>query len=113
MLSHLFFSVPFKYVCVYEYTICVRIIFHPSLLLLLPFSHHHHRSCFLTFFSLSLLTFSPSLKHIKCEFTKDSLDLTVIGLKGKNYRLFKTNLENDIVPSESKFTVKANKIVVK
>lgn len=35
------------------------------------------------------------------------------GLNGKNYRLFKDNLEKDIVPAESKFTVKQNKVVVK
>ncbi len=35
------------------------------------------------------------------------------GLNGRNYRLYKDNLEKDIVPSESTYSVKANKVVVK
>jgi len=45
--------------------------------------------------------------------TSDSFDLTITGLNGKNYRLFKDNLENDIVPEESKFVVKTNKVIIK
>lgn len=45
--------------------------------------------------------------------TADSFDLTITGLNGKNYRLFKDNLENDIVPDESKFVVKQNKVIIK
>jgi hypothetical protein len=37
----------------------------------------------------------------------------VIGLNGKNYRLVKTNLEKDIIPSESKTVVKPDKVIVK
>ena len=46
-------------------------------------------------------------------FGKDSFDLTVMGLKGVNYRLLKDNLDKDIVPAESKFIVKSNKILIK
>ena len=45
--------------------------------------------------------------------TSDSFDLTITDLNGKNYRLCKDNLENEIVPEESKFVVKQNKIVLK
>lgn len=45
--------------------------------------------------------------------TSDSFDLTITGLNGKNYRLLKDNLENDIVPEESKFVVKTNKVIIK
>jgi hypothetical protein len=37
----------------------------------------------------------------------------VRGLQGKDYRLLKTNLEHDILPTECKSIVKADKIVVK
>jgi len=37
----------------------------------------------------------------------------VTGLGGKNYRLVKINLENDIVPAESKAIVKADRVIVK
>lgn len=50
---------------------------------------------------------------ITCDFGKDSFDVTVIDIKGKNYRLKRDNLEYDIVPEKSKYIVKADKIVVK
>lgn len=50
---------------------------------------------------------------VKCIFGKHSLDLTVHGLDGKNYRLINENLEKDIVPAECTTLVKANKIVLK
>lgn len=52
-------------------------------------------------------------EQITCEFGKDSFDVTVLDLNGKNYRLKRDNLEHDIVPSKSKRIVKADKIVVK
>lgn len=51
--------------------------------------------------------------NVRVTFTKSGFDLTVEGLNGKNYRLFKDNLEKDIAPSESTFVVKKNKVVVK
>lgn len=50
---------------------------------------------------------------VHVHFTKTGFDLTVEGLNGKNYRLFKDNLEKDIVPDQSSFVVKKNKVVVK
>lgn len=41
-----------------------------------------------------------------------SFDLKVHGLNGRSYRLINDNLEKDIVPSQSKITVKKNKIVI-
>jgi calcyclin binding protein len=52
-------------------------------------------------------------KNCHCDFGRMSIDLTVTDLDGKNYRLVKDNLEKDIVPSESKMVVKANKILLK
>jgi calcyclin binding protein len=51
--------------------------------------------------------------NVSCEFGKDSFDLKVRGLNGKNYRLVVDNLDNDIVPDKSKVLVKANKITLK
>lgn len=50
---------------------------------------------------------------VKCTFTKDSFDMQVVGLSGKNYRLLKSNLEHDIVPDDSKAIVKKNRVVIK
>ena len=44
---------------------------------------------------------------------KHSFDLKVIGLDGKNYRLINDNLEKDIIPSQCKVIVKANKLTIK
>jgi len=35
---------------------------------------------------------------VKVDFTQSSFDITVTNLNGKNYRLFKDNLEKDIIP---------------
>ncbi len=51
--------------------------------------------------------------NVDVSFTKDSFDVKVHGLAGKNYRLLKNNLEKDIIPEESKRIVKKNKIVLK
>jgi hypothetical protein len=50
---------------------------------------------------------------VEVNFTKTSFDVKVNNLNGKNYRLFKDNLEKDIVPNQSVFNVKKNKIVLK
>jgi calcyclin binding protein len=52
-------------------------------------------------------------ENITCQFTSRSLDLIVKGYQGKNYRLFKDNLENDIDDSKSKRVIKADKILIK
>jgi len=51
--------------------------------------------------------------QVNVKFTKQSFDLTVVGLNGRNYRLIKDNLEKDIVPEQSTFLVKKNKVVLK
>lgn len=51
--------------------------------------------------------------NVRVSFTKTGFDLTVEGLHGKNFRLFKDNLEKDIVPEQSSFVVKKNKVVLK
>jgi hypothetical protein len=50
--------------------------------------------------------------NVTCDFTNCSFDLKVHGLNGKNYRLINDNLEKDIVPGQSKFVVKKNKVVI-
>jgi calcyclin binding protein len=52
-------------------------------------------------------------ERVHVSFSKSSFDLTVIDLKGKSYRLLKNNLEKDIVPEQSTFIVKKNKLVIK
>lgn len=56
---------------------------------------------------------SISRDLVSCQFTPTSFDLIVKDLRGKNYRLFKDNLEKDIDPQASKFLVKADKVVIK
>jgi hypothetical protein len=36
-----------------------------------------------------------------------------MGLNGRNYRLLKDNLDKDIIPAESKYIVKKDKVVLK
>ena len=50
---------------------------------------------------------------VTCKFTKSSFDLIITNLKNKSYRLFKDSLEKDIDPDKSKFSVKANKVIIK
>jgi len=52
-------------------------------------------------------------EQIKCGFEKDGFDLIVLNLNEKNYRIKRNNLEHDIVPEQSKYIVKANKVIVK
>ncbi|GMI09066.1 hypothetical protein TrVE_jg12382 [Triparma verrucosa] len=58
-----------------------------------------------------------SLKEVEgaivCDFTKSSFDLKVVGLQGKNYRLFKDNLSHDIDVEKCRYIVKKDKIVIK
>jgi len=51
--------------------------------------------------------------RVTCDFGKDSFDLKVNGLNGKNLRLLKRGLEKDIVAAESKCIVKKNQIKIK
>jgi hypothetical protein len=51
--------------------------------------------------------------RVQVEFSKQSFDFKVLDLDGKNYRLVKDNLEKDIIPSQSTFIVKKNKVVIK
>jgi calcyclin binding protein len=51
--------------------------------------------------------------QITCDFTTASFDLIVRDLKGKSCRLFRDNLEKDIVPEKSKIIVKADKVLIK
>eukprot|EP00741_Cyanophora_paradoxa_P017234 tig00020961_g16646.t1 len=47
-------------------------------------------------------------EQIEAKFTKDSLDLVVSGLKGKNHRLYVPKLDKEIVAEESSFRVSAS-----
>lgn len=51
--------------------------------------------------------------NVQVEFGKCSFDLKVHGCDGRNYRLIKDNLDKDIVPEQSKFIVKKDKVVIK
>jgi len=52
-------------------------------------------------------------ERIKCDFGETSFDVTVMDLNGKNYRVKRDNLEHSIVPDNSKYVVKADKLIVK
>jgi calcyclin binding protein len=52
-------------------------------------------------------------ENIETQFTKQSFDLVVKDLEGKNYRLYKDGLEKDIDADKCKIIVKADKILVK
>ena len=56
---------------------------------------------------------SDDKSKIACQFTNGSLDLVVTDFGGKNYRLLNDNLEHDIVPENSKYVIKPNKLVLK
>ena len=56
---------------------------------------------------------SVEKENVTCDFTSASFDLIVRGYKGKNYRLCRDNLENEIDTSKSKKVIKADKILVK
>lgn len=69
-------------------------------------------SAFVTIY-IDFPSIGTSKDSVSCEFTKDSFDLKILNFDNKNYRLFKDNLDKDIVPSNSKYIVKANKILIK
>ena len=48
-----------------------------------------------------------------CTFTPTTYDVIVDDLKGKPYRLYKDNLENEIDADSCKYVVKANKVLAK
>ena len=50
---------------------------------------------------------------VVCDFNKSSFDLKIIGLGGKNFRLYKNQLDKEIVPTESKVVVKKNRLTIK
>lgn len=50
---------------------------------------------------------------VQCNFTSESFDLKVLDFNARNFRLVKDNLEHDIIPGESKFIVKKDKIILK
>jgi len=54
-------------------------------------------------------------ENITCQFGEASLDLKIQGYGDPpaNYRMYKTNLEKDIVPGESSFLVKKNHVILK
>ncbi|KAI9908454.1 hypothetical protein PsorP6_003121 [Peronosclerospora sorghi] len=51
-------------------------------------------------------------EHVTCHFTKTSFDLKILGLNNRNYRLFKQNLEKEIDPEKSTFSVKKNRVTL-
>lgn len=51
-------------------------------------------------------------ERVSCDFTKHSFDLKIIDFNGKNHRLFKDNLDKDIIPAESRVIVKKNSIKI-
>ena len=69
-------------------------------------------SAFVTIY-IDLPGIGSSKDSVDCKFTKGSFDLKIINYNNKNYRLFKDNLDKDIVPSSSKYIVKSNKILIK
>lgn len=77
------------------------------------FDFGEYNSAFVTLYIALPGVGSIPRDNIKCSFTSTSFDLIVKDLNGKSYRLFKDNLEKDIVPDKSKRVVKADKIVVK
>jgi len=57
---------------------------------------------------------SPSPTKVECNFTNSSFDLQIhYDEGGKEYRLFKDNLEKEIDGEKCKYIVKSNKILIK
>lgn len=50
---------------------------------------------------------------VTCDVQTDAFDLKVLGLRGANYRLKKTALDDDVVPSASRHVVKSGRVTVK
>ena len=51
--------------------------------------------------------------NVRSTFTAGSFDLVVDDMNGTSYRLFKDDLDKEIVPDKSRHVVKANKVIVK
>ncbi|GLD94374.1 hypothetical protein PINS_up002985 [Pythium insidiosum] len=51
-------------------------------------------------------------ENVTCQFTKDSFDLKILGLGGKNYRLVKHHLDKEIDASKSSVRVKKNRVAI-
>jgi len=56
---------------------------------------------------------SISRDNIKCEFTSTTVDLEVLDLSGKSYRMYRDNLDKDINAEKCKYIVKSDKIIIK
>jgi calcyclin binding protein len=52
-------------------------------------------------------------EQVTCDFTATSFDLRVVGLGGKNYRVFVPALDKEVVPGGSKLVVGKNRVTVK
>ena len=50
---------------------------------------------------------------VQCSFTSESFDLKILDFNSRNFRLIKDNLEHDIIPAESKYIVKKDKVILK
>jgi calcyclin binding protein len=72
---------------------------------------------FVTVLAFELPGVGAAKDRAKCDFTKDSFDLTITdvdnGSRIVSYRLRVINLEKDIVPAESRFKVKKSSIEIK
>jgi len=62
---------------------------------------------------VSLPNVGEAADNVRVNFTEKSFDLTVENLRGENFRLLKTNLEHEVMPGQSKFKVKENRVVIK
>ena len=51
--------------------------------------------------------------RVSVKFGAYSIDATAMDVDGKNYRYVQDNLDKDIIPADSKFIVKSNKIILK
>ena len=51
-------------------------------------------------------------ENITCAFTPRGFDLKIKGLNGKNFRLLRSNLAGDIVPGESSYRAKDNRVTL-
>jgi calcyclin binding protein len=51
-------------------------------------------------------------EKIVCDFTKSSFDFKIFNLDGKNFRLFKDNLEKEIDPTKSFLRIKKNRVTI-
>jgi len=50
--------------------------------------------------------------NVKCTFGANSFDLRIKNYKNENHRLHRWNLSHEIIPNQSSFTVKKDKIVL-